>query len=779
MNIQVYVTLLVFLCTSYCEGFNETLNLLDEDKPLQVVRPDPLHKQLKLVKENLKILKNINGPVATVAVVGKYHSGKSFLMNQLMGKANGFGIGSSVQPETMGIWMWGKPVLMDLDTGQQVSVIFLDTEGFAANNISENYDAKIFAVATLISSHLIYNSVKIVDQSDIDYLELLARRTQLFALRSQMSRVKWTDDFIHDLLSFPPLIWVVQDFVQTTAEKETSKEWLHRLMDTHSRENENYEISLLDIFKSVDCHTLFIPAVKKRFLTDLSQAREEDLTEEYIEERNSLLKKLKKELVPKEKNHKPISGTELAALLEVLVSAANDGSLAEIPSRWTTFVERIKQTATEDCHKFYVTEMMVLSEKYSSGPVSMHELEEWHNHVFRNSLKLLEQLLKGLEETAEEAKQKLTENIQQFYDRTKDINEKKIRLRCSELQNKMELIAEDSLRALTLPVPSSTLHHQIAEIIQDAQEGFRKELGDLVVPEVREKYLAFLRKTIHNLGESFHLRNSKALESMFLDGINLAVDKFKILTKDTENQPLKPSFLKTLLEKGFTTAVKIFESQCSQYSEESLYEPHKALLENRLMEQWKEVEKKNEDLVQSLIKTVVKELLHQFRDNTDSNHIPLPLNETDLNSRLQMEMLRVERQYKEQTEDFSSYKGYTIGIAELQRGLHSICGQRRNENVEAFTEVVKQPLETSKQIIVLSADKYTTAFSVKQYMRSVCLLNLNEGKPKHWSQDLKYSIVDYFLTSDEELQNIIRSKQGWYSSIIGFFQWLLWLFNLS
>ncbi|XP_076316463.1 uncharacterized protein LOC143228907 isoform X3 [Tachypleus tridentatus] len=751
MNIQVYVTLLVFLCTSYCEGFNgETLNLLDEDKPLQVVRPDPLHKQLKLVKENLKILKNINGPVATVAVVGKYHSGKSFLMNQLMGKANGFGIGSSVQPETMGIWMWGKPVLMDLDTGQQVSVIFLDTEGFAANNISENYDAKIFAVATLISSHLIYNSVKIVDQSDIDYLELLARRTQ-----------------------------VVQDFVQTTAEKETSKEWLHRLMDTHSRENENYEISLLDIFKSVDCHTLFIPAVKKRFLTDLSQAREEDLTEEYIEERNSLLKKLKKELVPKEKNHKPISGTELAALLEVLVSAANDGSLAEIPSRWTTFVERIKQTATEDCHKFYVTEMMVLSEKYSSGPVSMHELEEWHNHVFRNSLKLLEQLLKGLEETAEEAKQKLTENIQQFYDRTKDINEKKIRLRCSELQNKMELIAEDSLRALTLPVPSSTLHHQIAEIIQDAQEGFRKELGDLVVPEVREKYLAFLRKTIHNLGESFHLRNSKALESMFLDGINLAVDKFKILTKDTENQPLKPSFLKTLLEKGFTTAVKIFESQCSQYSEESLYEPHKALLENRLMEQWKEVEKKNEDLVQSLIKTVVKELLHQFRDNTDSNHIPLPLNETDLNSRLQMEMLRVERQYKEQTEDFSSYKGYTIGIAELQRGLHSICGQRRNENVEAFTEVVKQPLETSKQIIVLSADKYTTAFSVKQYMRSVCLLNLNEGKPKHWSQDLKYSIVDYFLTSDEELQNIIRSKQGWYSSIIGFFQWLLWLFNLS
>ncbi|KAM7304888.1 hypothetical protein ISCGN_014788 [Ixodes scapularis] len=143
--------------------------------------------------------------------------------------------------------------------------------GFAANNVSENYDAKIFAVATLISSHLIYNSVKIIDQADIDYLELLARRTQLFALRSQLSRAKWNDGFVHDLLSFPPLLWVVQDFVQTTLDNETPTQWLHRLMETHSRESEDYKISLLDIFKSLECHTLFLPAVKRLLLTDLSE----------------------------------------------------------------------------------------------------------------------------------------------------------------------------------------------------------------------------------------------------------------------------------------------------------------------------------------------------------------------------------------------------------------------------------------------------------------------------------------------------------------------------
>ena len=40
------------------------------------------------------------------------------------------------------------------------------TSGFAANNISESYDAKIFAVSTLLSSYLIYNSVKVCDASD-------------------------------------------------------------------------------------------------------------------------------------------------------------------------------------------------------------------------------------------------------------------------------------------------------------------------------------------------------------------------------------------------------------------------------------------------------------------------------------------------------------------------------------------------------------------------------------------------------------------------------------
>lgn len=79
------------------------------DHPIQLIRPDPLqHRKLETIERNIQYLHHINTTVAVIAVVGKFHSGKSFLLNQLMGKQEGFGIGPSVRPQTMGIWMWGK-----------------------------------------------------------------------------------------------------------------------------------------------------------------------------------------------------------------------------------------------------------------------------------------------------------------------------------------------------------------------------------------------------------------------------------------------------------------------------------------------------------------------------------------------------------------------------------------------------------------------------------------------------------------------------------------------
>lgn len=40
---------------------------------------------------------------------GKYRTGKSFLLNCLLGRQSGFVVGPTVEPCTKGIWIWGEP----------------------------------------------------------------------------------------------------------------------------------------------------------------------------------------------------------------------------------------------------------------------------------------------------------------------------------------------------------------------------------------------------------------------------------------------------------------------------------------------------------------------------------------------------------------------------------------------------------------------------------------------------------------------------------------------
>lgn len=67
------------------------------------------------------------------------------------------------------------------------TVIALDTEGFFSPESNDDYDAKLFAITTLLSSSLVYNTIKNIDQSQVDYLEVLARKTHLFSLKQSTS----------------------------------------------------------------------------------------------------------------------------------------------------------------------------------------------------------------------------------------------------------------------------------------------------------------------------------------------------------------------------------------------------------------------------------------------------------------------------------------------------------------------------------------------------------------------------------------------------------------
>ncbi len=61
-------------------------------------------------------------------------------------------------------------------------MIVVDTEGLGAFDEDENHDSKIFLLALLLSSLLIYNSVGTIDENALNSLSLvinLAKKIQL------------------------------------------------------------------------------------------------------------------------------------------------------------------------------------------------------------------------------------------------------------------------------------------------------------------------------------------------------------------------------------------------------------------------------------------------------------------------------------------------------------------------------------------------------------------------------------------------------------------------
>jgi hypothetical protein len=751
-------------------------NYDSNDMPIQLVRPAANHRDLELVESNLMMLRKLRDPVAMVAVVGKFHSGKSFLMNQLMGKSAGFGIGPSVQPKTMGIWMWGQPLVVESSrAGRRINIVFLDTEGFAANNVTENYDAKVFAVSTLLSSHLLYNSVKIIDQSDIDYLELLARRTQLFALRSQLSKSKWTSDFNQDLLTFPPLTWVVQDFVQETHQFETPTEWLHRLMGGHSRESDNYTISLLDIFEQVDCHTLFIPAFDKELLTDLSHAKDEDLSSDYRRERDQLLRKLKNNVVPKEKNEQYVTGADLAQLLRVLVTAANDGSLADVPSRWDTFVDRLQSTASDDCTTFYNKELdAFLVEKNKNQPVSTRSFDVQHQQIKAKAFELLEQLLHGLDDALITARRDLSTGIENIYLTRRELNEKKIAVKSNQIKSKLELVADEQLRKIALPVKSADLKKHADSICSQLIRSFQDELVNLVDAETLKSLLESFEKSLSLISVNVESSNKLMIETA------IAKQKDAILKNFDEGvgygqtkEARKPSILEKILSQLVKNSEEDFKVKTLEYKDEACYEASLALFQKELQLRKDTWVKKNQELAEENIKAQVKRYSNRFAERISNKAIPLPMDETNLNARLTNAGSELVTEFETMFSDFKDCCGYESQLNELQESILKIGREKQQENIKAYRNIVNDVFKKAKDLIKVSEEKYGNQYSFRKFVADVAGSLLAEGKASNWDKKLKEKVIDDFIKEDPDINRLMEAKKGIFATIIGFLEYLL------
>lgn len=100
--------------------------------PLELIRYNTGTHKFELGEEALQSLRRIRGPVGVIAVSGRARQGKSFILNQLLGRSTGFQVAPSVRPCTKGLWMWSTPIERTTPDGIKYHLVLLDTEGIDA-----------------------------------------------------------------------------------------------------------------------------------------------------------------------------------------------------------------------------------------------------------------------------------------------------------------------------------------------------------------------------------------------------------------------------------------------------------------------------------------------------------------------------------------------------------------------------------------------------------------------------------------------------------------------
>lgn len=106
-------------------------------RSLELVRYNADAARFEVGEEALAVLRATRGPVGVVAVAGRARQGKSYILNQLLGRAGGFTVGPTHRPCTKGLWMWSAPVERTAPDGSKYSLVLLDTEGIDACKFSQ------------------------------------------------------------------------------------------------------------------------------------------------------------------------------------------------------------------------------------------------------------------------------------------------------------------------------------------------------------------------------------------------------------------------------------------------------------------------------------------------------------------------------------------------------------------------------------------------------------------------------------------------------------------
>ncbi|KAG8519480.1 Guanylate-binding protein 4, partial [Galemys pyrenaicus] len=333
-------------------------------------------KQLRVNREALSILEKISEPVVVVAIAGLYRTGKSYLMNRLAGQNRGFPLGSTVQSQTKGIWMWCVPH----PSKPNHTLVLLDTEGLGdVEKGDPKNDSWIFTLAVLLSSVFVYNSMGTINHQALEQLQYPSwNKTTLYYqgyvtelakhIRTKSSpSSNEINDSAEFVSFFPDFVWAVRDFtleLELDGRPITEDEYLENSLklikgDHPQTQNSNLPKKCIKrFFPKQKCFVFDRPTNDRDLLLHMEEVSESQLDLNFQKQSQSFCSYIFAHAEAKNvREGITVTGNGLATLVVIYVDAINSGSVPCLENAVTTLAQLRNSEAVQRAADHYRQQM--------------------------------------------------------------------------------------------------------------------------------------------------------------------------------------------------------------------------------------------------------------------------------------------------------------------------------------------------------------------------------------------------------------------------------------
>ncbi|XP_005998038.1 guanylate-binding protein 1-like [Latimeria chalumnae] len=399
--------------------------------------------ELLVNQKALRILSSITEPVVVVSIVGLYRTGKSYLMNKLAGKMKGFSLGSTVQSHTKGIWMWCVPHPHEPNQ----TLVLLDTEGLGdVEKGDQKNDCWIFALAVLLSSTLVYNSMGTIDQYALEKLHYVTELTELIKVKSSDNE---EDDSTQYARFFPAFIWTVRDFtleLKVNGHSITEDEYLDnalKLKPGCSRKVQEYNLlrgCIRNFFPSRKCFVFDCPTSREN-LQRMEELDESKLDPRFLSQAGKFCSYVFNSTKPKTlKGGHTVTGALFGTLAVTYVDTIRSGSVPCLENAVLTLSQIENTAAVQDALSHYQKKM---SEHVQLPTETVADLLKIHAQCETEATKIF--MKRSFKDENQEFHQDLMRSVLQSYEEYCRKNEQASAAHCKALLTRLFHAMEEKI----------------------------------------------------------------------------------------------------------------------------------------------------------------------------------------------------------------------------------------------------------------------------------------------------------------------------------------------